>query len=149
MARSLLPDVVVVDARLPDIDGIDVCRTLRQDPCFSATTPIVITSAGEGRAQRLAAYRAGAREYCTQPLDGEALVVKLDTSCAAREVDQVRADSLLDERTGLYNMRGLARRAQEIGSDAFRRHDALRASTLPTETAMRSAQPPPSASPSR
>ena len=127
MARSSLPDVVIVDARLPDIDGIDVCRTLRQDPRFSATTPIVITSAGEGaRAQRLAAYRAGAWEYCTQPLDGEALVVKLDTFMRCkREVDQVRAESLLDERTGLYNMRGLARRAQEIGSDAFRRHDAL------------------------
>jgi len=127
MARSSLPDVVIVDARLPDIDGIDVCRTLRQDPRFSATTPIVITSAGEGaRAQRLAAYRAGAWEYCTQPLDGEALVVKLDTFMRCkREVDRVRAESLVDQRTGLYNMRGLARRAQEIGNDAFRRHDAL------------------------
>ncbi len=127
MARTSLPDVVVVDARLPDIDGIDVCRTLRQDPRFSATTPIVITSAGEGaRAQRLAAYRAGAWEYCTQPLDGEALVVKLDTFMRCkREVDRVRAESLVDQRTGLYNMRGLARRAQEIGNDAFRRHDAL------------------------
>jgi len=137
MARSSLPDVVVVDARLPDIDGIDVCRTLRQDPRFSATTPIVITSAGEGgRAQRLAAYRAGAWEYCTQPLDGEALVVKLDTFMRCkREVDQVRADSLLDERTGLYNMRGLARRAQEIGSDAFRRHDALACLAVAPDTA--------------
>jgi diguanylate cyclase (GGDEF)-like protein len=127
MARSSLPDVVIVDARLPDIDGIDVCRTLRQDPRFSATTPIVITSAGEGaRAQRLAAYRAGAWEFCTQPLDGEALVVKLDTFMRCkREVDRVRAESLVDQRTGLYNMRGLARRAQEIGNDAFRRHDAL------------------------
>ena len=127
MARSSLPDVVIVDARLPDIDGIDVCRTLREDPRFSATTPIVITSAGEGaRAQRLAAYRAGAWEYCTHPLDGEGLVVKLDTFMRCkREVDQVRAESLLDQRTGLYNMNGLARRAREIGADAFRRHDAL------------------------
>jgi diguanylate cyclase (GGDEF)-like protein len=127
MALKSLPDVVIVEARLPDIDGIDVCRTLRQDPRFSATTPIVITSSGEGaRAQRLAAYRAGAWEYCTWPLDGEALVTKLDTFMRSkREVDHVRAESLLDERTGLYNMRGLARRAREIGADAFRRHDAL------------------------
>ncbi|HJU69651.1 MAG TPA: response regulator [Gemmatimonadaceae bacterium] len=137
MARTSLPDVVVVDARLPDIDGIDVCRTLRQDPRFSATTPIVITSAGEGaRAQRLAAYKAGAWEFCTQPLDGEALVVKLDTFMRCkREVDRVRAESLLDERTGLYNMRGLARRAQEIGSDAFRRHDALACLAVAPDTA--------------
>jgi len=74
----------------------------------------------------LEAYSAGAWEFLGQPLDGEALLLKLNTFLQCkREVDALREDSLLDPRTGLYNMRGLSRRAQEIGADAFRRRDPL------------------------
>jgi diguanylate cyclase (GGDEF)-like protein len=60
------------------------------------------------------------------PLDGEILVHKLDTFAAAkREADRLREEGLLDPATGLYNARGLARRAREIGAEASRRRDAL------------------------
>src|SRR5688500_17000962 len=107
--------------------GVDVCRTLRSDPRFSATTPIVITTSGpSGRTQRLEAYRAGAWEFLGQPLDGEALLLKLNTFLQSkREVDGLREENLLDPGTGLYNMRGLSRRAREIGAEAFRRRDPV------------------------
>jgi diguanylate cyclase (GGDEF)-like protein len=106
--------------------GFDVCRTLRSDPRFSATTPIVITTSGpSGRTQRLDAYRAGAWEFLGQPLDGEALLLKLNTFLQCkREVDLLREENLVDP-TGLYNMRGLSRRAREIGAEAFRRRDPV------------------------
>ena len=44
---------------------------------------------------------------------------------AKREVDRVREESLLDQATGLYNMRGLARRAREIGAEAYRQRNPL------------------------
>lgn len=126
-ARTATPDLIILDAQMPDIHGFDVCRLLRDDPRFSATTPIVITTSGpSGRAQRLEAYRAGAWEFLGQPLDGEALLLKLRTFVQSKlEVDSLRDESLLDQVTGFYNMRGLARRAREIGSEAQRRHQAL------------------------
>jgi diguanylate cyclase (GGDEF)-like protein len=127
LARASQPDAVIVDVRLPDLDGVDVCRMLREQPSFSATTPVVMTATGHAsRAQRLAAYQAGAWEYCVQPLDGDLLIAKLDTfiQCKA-EVDRVRDEALTDDLTGLYNVRGLARRAKEIGAEAFRTHHAL------------------------
>ena len=129
LERSLssAPDLIILDAQMPDIHGFDVCRMLRDDPRISATTPIVITTSGpSGRAQRLEAYRAGAWEFLGQPLDGEALLLKLRTFVQSKlEVDALRDESLLDPATGFYNMRGLARRAREIGSEASRRHQAL------------------------
>jgi diguanylate cyclase (GGDEF)-like protein len=118
---------VIVDARLPDLEGVDVCRMLREQPSFSATTPIVMTATGPmSRAQRLAAYQAGAWEFCSQPLDGDLLISKLGTFIRCKnEVDRVRDESLTDELTGLYNVRGLARRAKEIGAEALRTHHAL------------------------
>ncbi len=126
-ARASQPDLIILDAQMPDLHGFEVCRTLRSDPRFSATTPIVITTSGpSGRTQRLEAYQAGAWEFLGQPLDGESLLLKLGNFLQSkREVDALREESLLDPETGLYNMRGLARRAKEIGSDAFRRRDPL------------------------
>jgi diguanylate cyclase (GGDEF)-like protein len=127
LARASQPDTVIVDARLPDLDGIDVCRMLRMQPSFSATTPIVMTATGPmSRAQRLAAYQSGAWEFCSQPLDGDLLLAKLDSFIRCKnEVDRVRDESLTDELTGLYNVKGLARRAKEIGAETLRTHHAL------------------------
>jgi diguanylate cyclase (GGDEF)-like protein len=127
LARASQPDAVIVDARLPDLDGVDVCRMLREEPSFSATTPVVMTATGPmSRAQRLAAYQAGAWEFCSQPLDGDLLIAKLHTFIRCKgEVDRVRDESLTDDLTGLYNVKGLARRAKEIGAEALRTHHAL------------------------
>ena len=126
-ARTSQPDLIILDAQMPDMHGFEVCRALRSDPRFSATTPIVITTSGpSGRTQRLEAYRAGAWEFLGQPLDGEALLLKLNTFLESkREVDGLREENLLDPGTGLYNMRGLSRRAREIGAEAFRRRDPV------------------------
>jgi PleD family two-component response regulator len=126
-ARSARPDLVILDAQMPDLHGVEVCRLLRRDPLFSATTPIFITTAGpSGRTQRLEAYRAGAWEFLGQPLDGESLLLKLTTYLAAKvEADRLREESLVDQVSGLYNMRGLSRRAREIGSEVYRRRQAL------------------------
>lgn len=127
LAKSAHPDIVIIDVRMPDVDGLEVCQELRDDPRFNAATPIIATSSGPAaRAQRLAALRAGAWDYFTQPLDGEVLLLKMWTySNAKQSADSMRDESLLDATTGLYNIRGLARRAREIGAEAFRRRDPL------------------------
>jgi diguanylate cyclase (GGDEF)-like protein len=134
-ARTAQPDLIILDAQMPDIHGFEVCRMLRSDPRFSATTPIVITTSGpSGRTQRLEAYRAGAWEFLGQPLDGESLLLKLATFLQCKlEVDGLREESLLDAGTGLYNMRGLSHRAHEIGAEAFRRRDPLACIVLSPE----------------
>jgi len=134
-ARSELPDVVILDAQMPDMHGFDVCRELRRDRNLGPTTPIIITTAGpSGRAQRLEALEAGAWEFFGQPIDGEALLFKLRTFVAAKlESDRLRELRLLDPATGLYTRAGLTRRAREIGSGASRRHDALACVVLGSE----------------
>jgi GGDEF domain-containing protein len=54
-------------------------------------------------------------------VDGEALLIQLRTFVAAKyAADRLEEENLLDEMTGLYSMRGLARRAREIGAEAYR-----------------------------
>jgi diguanylate cyclase (GGDEF)-like protein len=127
LAWRTRPDAILLDSGMPDIGGVEVCRLLRRDARFSPSTPIIVTTAGPAaRADRLEAYRAGAWEYCSDPIDTDALLLKLENFITSkREVDQCHDDSLLDRETGLYNVRGLTRRAQELGADAARRHAPL------------------------
>jgi DNA-binding response OmpR family regulator len=123
VARSRLPDAFILDHQLPDFSGLEVCRQIREDHRFGASTPIILTTAGpSGRAQRLAAYEAGAWEFYGQPLDGQALLHKVRAYLAARrEVLRVTMAGLLDPETMLYSRLGLIRRMDEMAADAQRR----------------------------
>ena len=121
-ARTTQPDLVILDERMPDMRGTDVCRILRDDPRFGPQTPLLLVTADVvDRELELAALRAGAWACIGEPVDAEALLLKIGTWVRAkRAVDSVREESLLDSTTGLYNMKGLARRAREIGAEAYR-----------------------------
>lgn len=127
LARTARPDLIVLDERMPDLRGTDVCRILRDDPQFGAHIPVIIVTADlVDREQQLVALRAGAWDCIGEPLDAESLLLRIGTWVRAkREVDRVAERSLLDDATGLYNMRGLARRARELGAEALRSRTAL------------------------
>lgn len=126
-ARGAQPDIIIVDTDLPDLDGLEVVRMLRHDPQISESTPILVTSPGHPtRQKRLDALRAGAWDYLGSSYDGEELPLRLDAYVRAKfDADRAREESLLDRITGLYNIRGLARRARELGSQAFRHEEAF------------------------
>jgi DNA-binding response OmpR family regulator len=66
VAAERLPDVVVLDLGLPDVDGTDVCRTLR-GRSRTAHIPIVIVSERPTEQDRLTGFSLGADDYVTKP----------------------------------------------------------------------------------
>ena len=126
-ARAAQPDLIILAADLPDESGVELCRRLRGDPRITRATPIFLThSEPATRDQRLAALRAGAWECVTPPHDPQELVLKANTYVHAKcDADRARAEGMFDPQTGLYNRQGLARRARELASQAFREHGAL------------------------
>ncbi len=123
LAEVAAPDVVLVDSRLPDMDGVEVCRALRQEQRLGAHVPLVITTSGPAPRDFLrSAYLAGAWSVWEQPIDGELLVLRLQNWVdAKRVVDEAERVSLVDLDSGLYTYRGLNRRAREVLADASRR----------------------------
>ena len=117
---------MIVDV-LPDITPQEFCRELRTDRVVSPSTPVFVTlSSPPTRRDRLAAWRAGAWACLGDPLDAEELLAVLDAFLPAKlDADQARTDSFIDELTGVYNLRGLIRRARELGAQAARQRAAL------------------------
>jgi diguanylate cyclase (GGDEF)-like protein len=120
------PDAVIVD-NLPEISAREFCRELREQDVITASTPVLLTLASPAtRRDRLAAWRAGAWACLGAPLDADELLAVLDAFLPAKlEADRARTQSLIDDVTGMYNVRGVTKRARELAAQATRRHAAM------------------------
>src|SRR5919106_441121 len=72
-ARTERPDLVVLDLGLPELDGLDVTRTLRRD----SATPIIILTARDDEADRIVGLELGADDYVTKPFSPRELVARV------------------------------------------------------------------------
>jgi signal transduction histidine kinase/ActR/RegA family two-component response regulator len=77
LARDHHPDLILLDAHLPDMDGVEVLTRLRADP-LTADVPVVALSADDTRPQIDRFLEAGAREYLTKPIRVAALLQALE-----------------------------------------------------------------------
>ncbi|MFI5341415.1 MAG: PleD family two-component system response regulator [Candidatus Methylomirabilales bacterium] len=75
------PDLVLLDLYLPDMDGYEVCRRLRQR-ARTQRTPIVIITASDDPALNRRAYAAGAQACIPKPFRHEALLATVETVLA-------------------------------------------------------------------
>jgi len=132
LARRMNPDVVVLEEGNGDLDALAVCAALGSDPLFDHMVPIVVTSAAPVTPEtRHSAYAAGAWEYCSHPVDLEALMLKLATFQRARsEALAKRGERFIDGETGLYTEAAFERLAEQIGARAVRRHEPLACVTI-------------------
>src|SRR2546430_1250081 len=119
------PDALILAVDLPGGEGLNLCRMLRADSLVTPSTPIILTQPTPStRRQTLAALRAGAAELWGQRLDAEELLLRLAAQNRAKaDADRAWAEGLVDHATQLYNGRGIARRARELGAEARRRRE--------------------------
>jgi two-component system response regulator MprA len=71
---SVVPDAVVLDIGLPDIDGLEVCRLLRRE---GNRVPILMLTARDAIADRIDGLDAGADDYLVKPFDVDELKARL------------------------------------------------------------------------
>jgi PleD family two-component response regulator len=93
--QTVHPDLVILDIRLPDIDGYEVARRLRSDR-RTAEIPIIFLTEKRDRSDRLQGLEIGADDYITKPFDVQEL--RLRVRNALKRVNQ---GSLTNPVTGL------------------------------------------------
>jgi len=70
------PDLLVLDVNMPGLDGFEVAALLKADPS-TATIPIIMVSAQDGRGSRLIGLESGAEDYLSKPVDQAELIAKI------------------------------------------------------------------------
>ncbi len=75
-ARSILPNLIVLDVMLPEIDGFEICKLLRRDP-NTAAIPIIMLTAKAAEIDRVLGLELGADDYLTKPFSPRELVLRI------------------------------------------------------------------------
>jgi CheY-like chemotaxis protein len=127
VARETNPDVIVVDADLPDMSGLDACRLLRADLHIGRMIPILVAVRDQpSPAERVAALRAGVWDFVRLLDDPVETALKIRAyTHARRNISEQTEGSLLDAVTGLHTSAGLARSAQQMGALMVRLREAF------------------------
>ena len=95
--HSFAPDLVLLDIMMPDLDGIEVCKKIRETPAVRHMK-VVMVSAKSSVGERLEAYEAGADDYITKPFDEDELVAKVKVHLrlkSVEELDQLKSNLLV------------------------------------------------------
>lgn len=134
LARSRRPDLILLDLRMPDINGLVVAQELKSDPGTQAIPLIMLTACRDVDA-KVEAFSAGTDDYITKPFDFEEVDARIRSMLKKRKLlvglestiqeltdtnEQLEQLLMVDEKTGLYNFREFRRRLREEWSRASR-----------------------------
>lgn len=113
------PDALILDTQLPDTTSLELLPRLKAAGLIGPCLPVILTTAGpSGRSMRLRASEAGAWEFFGQPLDGGALLAKLNVFLTAYRASREERSERLP--VGYYAGEALHHRAVELGALARR-----------------------------
>jgi len=118
MAKKENPDIIILDALMPVMDGFEACEQLKQDP-KTREIPIIFLSANytEDR-HRIAGLELGADDYILKPFNAKELITRVKKILKRKElVEQLRKDNkrLMDEqRSFLSELEKIKKRAAEL-----------------------------------
>jgi len=93
--KQVLPHLIVLDIMLPDIDGYEVCRSLRTN-MRTSHIPVIFLTQKDERSDKLQGLELGADDYITKPFDIEELKLRVQGA-----IKRAERESLTDPRSGL------------------------------------------------
>ncbi|MDB5775020.1 MAG: response regulator receiver modulated metal dependent phosphohydrolase [Herbaspirillum sp.] len=128
-ARAGMPDLILLDAMMPGIDGYETCRRLKADPA-TREIPVIFLTALSQTDQKLAGFDAGGADYVTKPLQHKELLARIRT-----QLENQSARKILRGHNAALE-REVAHRTQELSAmqDAIIQCMASLAETRDNET---------------
>ena len=100
-AAAELPDIILLDVMMPELDGFEVCRRLKTDP-ITRHIPVVLVTALDGRRDRLTGLDAGADDFLTKPIDDVTLLARVRSLTRLKLViDELRQREASGRRMGV------------------------------------------------
>lgn len=104
-ARTQKPDLILLDIVMPDMSGLEVCRTLKDDPA-TAEIPIIFVTASASEAEEVQGFELGAVDFIVKPINPVITSARVRTQLALKlQYDFMRNVALMDGLTGVGNRR--------------------------------------------
>lgn len=103
-ARSMAPDLILLDIKMPEMDGFEVCRQIKADAQL-AKIPVIFISALNDTADKVEAFHVGGVDYVTKPFQIEEVEARVQTHLHLKRLQQelgnqnLRLEELVKQRT--------------------------------------------------
>lgn len=94
-ARQLTPDLIITDLMMPEMDGLALCRKIRQDEVTSHI-PIIVVTAKVSESERIEGLKAGADAYLAKPFNSEELTTRVEKLLEQRRLLRKKYAAELD-----------------------------------------------------
>lgn len=94
MAEEQTPDLVLLDLMLPEIDGLEVCRQMRQTGAGTENTPIIMVTAKGSEQDIVRGLDMGADDYVVKPFSPKVLVARVNAVLRRNESEAPATDTL-------------------------------------------------------
>ncbi len=101
IARTRMPQLVILDLMLPGIQGLEVCKRLRRDPSTAAIPIIMLTARGE-EIDRILGLEVGADDYVTKPFSVKELTARVKAVLRRTEMRKEAEQAEVIVREGLH-----------------------------------------------
>ena len=112
LARTQHPDLILLDAMMPDMDGYALCKELQAAP-ETADIPVIFVTALSSPEDETRALEAGAADFISKPVNAAVVRARVRTQLTVkRQRDALRALILLDGLTGVANRRAFDERLE-------------------------------------
>jgi PAS domain S-box-containing protein len=82
------PDLIILDVRLPDMNGFDVCRKIKSEPATSMIPVLLLTSTYQDDESKVKGLDSGADGYLTQPIEPPVLIAYINALLRARKAEE-------------------------------------------------------------
>jgi len=92
-ARSQIPNLIVLDVMLPEMDGFEICKALRLDAA-TARVPILMLTAKAAEIDRVLGLELGADDYLTKPFSPRELLLRIKKIIARGQVEEKSNDQM-------------------------------------------------------
>ena len=128
------PDLIVLDIRLPDMTGYDVCQRLKTDPETKSIPVMYLSASYTGNADRAYGLDAGAHAYLTHPIDPPLLLATAHALLRAGRAEAAFRRAAVEWRTTfdaigdaifLVDADGIVRRCNRAGGDLAHQHPRM------------------------
>lgn len=83
--ESKLPDLILLDIRMPEMDGFEVCTKLKENP-YSKDIPVIFISAMDDIRDKVKAFNVGGIDYVTKPFEPEEVLARINTHISLRSL---------------------------------------------------------------
>jgi adenylate cyclase len=116
LAREKQPDLILLDIVMPKLDGLEVCRRLREDPALPFM-PIILVTARTDTRDVVAGLEAGGDEYLTKPVDQAALVARVKSMLRMKALHDTVQEQAARLETQSGELRALNRTLEDRVTD--------------------------------